>query len=290
MSGIVSGAANAVRSRSSDAVKARYSRLRGRGDVRVQRGNLPGQFRVDVRPAKAQGNGSRRTLNLREGTTDWGTFKEIFFDETYDLDALARGANIRRFYDELRSSRQVPLVLDIGANIGVASLYFDCTYPGSRIIAVEPEPSNFDSLSRNCARTPNIILHKAGIASKSGRLSIVHPCGGEDAFRTLPAAANGGDVAAITVEDLLSESPTDEGYVPFIAKIDIEGFESDLFSGNCDWIDKFPVLIVELHDWLIPGSASSRNFLRAVSQLDRDFVYLDRSVFSLSNGILARYD
>jgi hypothetical protein len=70
---------------------------------------------------------------------------------------------------------------------------------------------------------------------------------------------------------------------PFIAKVDIEGGEEDLFSGSTEWVSATPVL--ELHDWLLTKSASSRNFLQCISQLDRDFVYIGEDVFSISNTI-----
>ena len=72
---------------------------------------------------------------------------------------------------------------------------------------------------------------------------------------------------------------------PFIVKVDIEGGEEDLFSGSTEWVSVTPVLIVELHDWLLTKSASSRKFLQCISQLDRDFVYIGEDVFSISNTI-----
>ena len=59
----------------------------------------------------------------------------------------------------------------------------------------------------------------------------------------------------------------------FITKIDIEGFEDDLFSSNTDWIDDCLLLIIELHDWMMPKTANSNNFLKAISAKKRDFVY-----------------
>ena len=50
-------------------------------------------------------------------------------------------------------------------------------------------------------------------------------------------------------------------------KIDIEGGEDDLFSGDLDWLERTPLVIIELHDWLFPNEPRSRNFLRAVSRL-----------------------
>jgi hypothetical protein len=49
-----------------------------------------------------------------------------------------------------------------------------------------------------------------------------------------------------------------------------------LFSKNTDWVALFPVIIIELHDWLMPGEGRSNNFLRTIAQHDRDFWHHSR--------------
>jgi hypothetical protein len=77
---------------------------------------------------------------------------------------------------------------------------------------------------------------------------------------------------------------------PFICKIDIEGAESELFSKNTEWLSRFPVVIIELHDWRFAGEAPSRNFIRTIAHLDRDFVLLGESVWSIANRLGRRGD
>jgi hypothetical protein len=79
------------------------------------------------------------------------------------------------------------------------------------------------------------------------------------------------------------EEKRSAGAVPFIAKIDIEGAERDLFQEPTAWVDHFPLLIVELHDWLLPKQRTSEPFLKCVSQRDRDFVHIGENVFSIRN-------
>ncbi len=56
-----------------------------------------------------------------------------------------------------------------------------------------------------------------------------------------------------------------------------------MFSGGTDWLDQFYVAAIELHDWMLPGQASSRPFLSAVAALDRDFLFRGENVFSIAN-------
>jgi hypothetical protein len=75
-----------------------------------------------------------------------------------------------------------------------------------------------------------------------------------------------GGLAAITMDDAIASVPNG---APFIAKIDIEGFEADLFAGDLAWIDRMALVMIEPHDWLFPGKKTSRTFQSAMG--DRDF-------------------
>jgi hypothetical protein len=126
---------------------------------------------------------------------------------------------------------------------------------------------------------------RAGISSQEGTLSILVPSADKNAIRTKIAEPNAEGVPAITMQRILSEAG--DGAAAFIAKIDIEGAEGELFSANYEWMDEFPMVIIELHDWLYPGEGTSRNFLKAVAGMNRDFIYLDENVFSVRNPIRA---
>jgi hypothetical protein len=53
--------------------------------------------------------------------------------------------------------------------------------------------------------------------------------------------------------------------VPFIVKVDIEGFENDLFSKNLGWLNDAFAVFIELHDWMLPGQYTSRSFQKAMA-------------------------
>jgi FkbM family methyltransferase len=176
----------------------------------------------------------------------------------------------------------MPLIVDLGANIGLSPLYFAMTWPEAKVVGLEPDPGNFALFRENVAGVANVEAVQAGAASRPTTLNIVDPSAGKNAFRT--AVGEGGKVTVEgrTVGAIVEEYRA-KGCLPFAIKIDIEGAEAELFSGDHDWVDEFPLIMIELHDWLFPGEGTSRPFLRAIAEKDRDFVYLDENVFSIRN-------
>jgi len=224
---------------------------------------------------------SRERVFQHRGTrADCGVFAQIFESQDYSLERLRRGAELRSRYDAMVGAGRRPLILDAGANIGASVVYFAMTFPRAHVLALEPERNNFDLLRENTAGL-DVELLCAGIGAVPGESALVDPGEGEWGYRTIRGGA-GAPVAIRAASDLV-EAKRAQGFEPFIAKIDIEGGEAELFSRDTEWVGAFALLIVELHDWLLPGSASSRNFLRCVAALDRDFVYLGENVFSIRN-------
>jgi FkbM family methyltransferase len=182
----------------------------------------------------------------------------------------------------VRAAGRRPLVLDLGANTGLASLYFAREFPDASVLAVEPDAANAERARSTVAGHGDVTVLTAGIASVDGRATIVDPGQGNWAYRT--ELAEDGAVSMISVDRLIAEHVA-AGCVPFIAKVDIEGFESELFSRNTEWADRFPVLIIELHDWMLPGAGSAQNFLRWAASRERDFIYIGENVFSIARGL-----
>jgi len=79
----------------------------------------------------------------------------------------------------------------------------------------------------------------------------------------------------------------DRPLYPFIAKIDIEGFEENLFLKNTDWVRQFPVIAIELHDWMLPGEGSSLNFFKTIANGNWDVVFHGELALCISNDFRA---
>ena len=132
----------------------------------------------------------------------------------------------------------------------------------------------------------NVEVFEAAIGAQDGTLLLSNPEGSDWAFRVGKHGAT--PVPVIAVRTLLA-APATTGYFPFIFKIDIEGGEEYLFSEDTGWVDDFPLLIIELHDWMLPFSGSSRGFLRTVAALDFDIVHRGENIFCFHRRLLVPY-
>ena len=124
-----------------------------------------GNFRLTVKAP-----GFRRTgIVLRRGTsTDFLTFEQVFLNNEYNLRKLTRWHEIRALYARIER----PLILDLGANAGFASLYFAKNWPKARIIAVEPDQRNIRILKANIEGMSNITPIQGAVASEDGAVEI----------------------------------------------------------------------------------------------------------------------
>ena len=144
-------------------------------------------------------------------------------------------------------------IVDAGANIGLASVYFASRFPNARIVALEVEQSNFELLKRNTKPYPNITCLQKALWSGQKQLSIVNPTDEPWAFRVSEAVSGNAalSVMSFAVTDVIKEF--DHQQIDLL-KIDIEGAEKEIFQNGMDhWIDRVGMIAVELHDRIVPG-------------------------------------
>ena len=216
-------------------------------------------------------DGSMLEFRIRDDD-DWIQIEHIFLNDGFDLTDSGRIVQMRARYDAILASGGKPLIVDLGANIGLASAYFHRLYPDATIVAVEPDAGNCAVARDNLP--PGAILMEAAISSVPGRASL-RATGRNCGFQVEPGEV--GDIAMVTMADVLAKAPD---ATPFLIKIDIEGYEEDLFAANLDWLDAFPVLLIELHDWMLPGRRVTRNFVRAIADRERDLMHFGGFVLS----------
>lgn len=224
---------------------------------------LTGQSRV----MHMQPQGVSHSVELRVPSTDLDTYAQVFLADEY------------RFYVD----RPPATIVDAGANVGLASVYFAHKYPEAKIYAIEPERANFAMLQRNVAPYPNVTTINAAMWGQDKEITLVDSGLGSSGFITQETGATDEQlgtgmhqIVGMTVPSLMAEYDLDHIDV---FKIDIEGAERELFEGTPAWLDKVDALIVELHERLKTGC--NRNFYNATNGFDREWsrgenVYLAR--------------
>ncbi len=191
----------------------------------------------------------RATFTLRPGTFDRRTFELFHLGLPYGMPP----------------GLKPEFILDLGANIGCASLFFAKKYSKAQILAVEPDEENLALCRSNTAQYPQVEVIRGGVWPTDGFLSIENPESGTDEFRVTEGDPNGG-IPAYRIETLLHRAGRTR---VDILKMDIEGTERILFAENTAWLARVGILIIELHDRFAPGC--SRALFQALLDQPRPF-------------------
>jgi len=205
--------------------------------------SLRGPSRTGVRRYALAGGAS---IVLREHSTDRKVFDEIFLENTYTGFAASRTAD-------------APILIDLGANIGLSAIALARQLRARGIVAVEPDAGNFALLGEN--------LRRAGLSAHSKAIRAF--AGAERGFAELIDSGNGAwgmrmgaparaGIPVWRIEDLVAVAdhlfgnadrrPGDSAHTPpVILKCDIEGAEAQLFHSLSRWEHLVDRVILELH-------------------------------------------
>lgn len=254
------------------------------GGLRALRGEPPRFWRLSPPVLARQAIYDRLTgrifaLGARDAI-DLNLMRLIFDRNEYGFERLARAGELRAVHDAIVARNRAPLIVDCGAHGGFATKFFAETYPQGRIVALEPDAANLALARRNNA-DGRISLRRAAVGNADGAGTLGS---GHNSLAHRIVSDPDGGTPILSLDSIVAEARA-AGAEPFIVKIVIEGFEEQLFAQNTGWIDAFPILIIELHDGMLPGQANARNFLREMANRDRDFVYFGKNIFSISNTI-----
>lgn len=195
----------------------------------------------------------RRPLLLRGGTSDAEVFFDIFGSGSYELP-----------YPE-----SVRTIVDGGANVGYAAVWYARRFPEARIFAVEPDLSNLRALRENVQGLDNVTVVEGAVWYEKRKLRILDPTASSFAVQVGETGA-GTEVDALRVEDLLNMAQVQR---VDILKLDIEGAEKPLFEhARASWLDAIGSIVIEFHD--TPAALCARAFYQALG--DRPFLQKQR--------------
>jgi len=199
---------------------------------------------------KVKLNSIQSTIHLRSNSSDVIAFEHIFLQNQY----------------KIQFDFKPRYILDLGANIGLASIYFKNRFPNAGIFAVEPDADNFEILQKNTQPYKNIHCLQCGIWNKPARLKIIDT--GEGAWSYVTRETDALNENA-TIEGKSIDAIMQEYNIPQIdiLKIDIEGAEKEIFETGFDkWLPKVRCIVIELHDRSKKGCA--KTFFKALSSYD----------------------
>lgn len=217
-------------------------------------------------------------IQLRSNIADHATFRQCLVMKQYDFSAFTQANRIIEAYHRMVNSGVQPLIIDCGANIGLASLWFAKLFPRAKIIAVEPDNENFKLLQLNTEHLGQaVVCVQGGVWNKSAHLAIMNPDAGSASFRMKETAQNdSAGMKAYTIDELCAMAQSSD---PLIVKLDIEGSQAALFESNTNWVSRSHLITLELDDWLLPWKGTSRNFFKCLCEYPFDYLIHKESIF-----------
>lgn len=155
------------------------------------------------------------------------------------------------YYFETDSS--TPIIIDAGAHIGLATLYFKHLYPHARLLAFEPNPTNFALLSKNIAQNhlENVTLIPKALGKHENNATFYVDRTPFQWLSTSSLIENAWDGSQKTTSLTVQTTRLDQYLLDFpqinLLKLDIEGAESTVIFSLHQQLDKVQHLIFEFH-------------------------------------------
>jgi len=173
------------------------------------------------------------------------------------------------------TSEPAPRILDCGANVGIASLFFKRRYPGARITAFEADPN----LAAICRRNfdvngaPDADVQSAAAWTSSGTIEFIMEGSDSGAIASLEPAVTGTRVSvpAVRLRDWLTERID-------LLKLDIEGAELMVLEDCRDRLHHVRNISIDLHEF-DPAHRQTGPVFQLLS--DAGFVFDVKSLVSL---------
>ncbi len=191
-----------------------------------------------------------RRIHMRDGTklsyrlnrADIYTIHELYIAEEYKIPSHLEAATI----------------VDLGANIGLATLWLAKRHKASHVVAVEPSSANVRLLKRNLKQnglqakvleaavgaSDGFAIFDSGPASTCGRVVNSSADSAPDAPGKTQMR-----VRVLSMASVMALLP--EGAGIDLLKIDIEGGEQELLASDVPWLEHVHNILIEFHPALV---------------------------------------
>jgi FkbM family methyltransferase len=187
-------------------------------------------------------NGKTLRIKLRKNSSDLPVCTQIFEDQEY------------AFVLDYLSDRTKPYIfLDIGANIGLTSLYLKTHFPNASIYALEPEINSYHSFVEHMRinHITQVQIENKGLYVSDTTLypsrSFRDGQSWSFALSETQEDAEGNKIEVISLSSLLTRQALDK---ITLLKIDIEGGEYDLLNDPIflsEIADRVKLMMIEVH-------------------------------------------
>jgi len=170
---------------------------------------------------------------VRGGSSDFGIINEVFI--------------VKEYNKLLNFIKKDSVVIDIGAQIGVFSVYAGKLANEGVVFCYEPFEENFNMLEKNISlnKLDNVRVFKLGVAGRRGNRKLIisnENTGGHGFYED----GEGVDVRVITLKDIFEDNKI--GQCDFL-KMDCEGAEYEiLMSTPKKYLEKIKSITMEYHD------------------------------------------
>lgn len=167
--------------------------------------------------------------------------------------------------------QESPVIIDIGANVGIVSFFFAKKYPNAKIFAFEPHPTNFENLKRGLQlnQIKNIKVFNLAVSSESNTNVKIHlhenNTSASSVFRFLPHDPF-VEVKTISLDDIISDNEI--SHIDFL-KIDCEGSEFDILENSKLFKDNKIIIenmFIEFHRFM--EKLQGKNVQNTISKLN----------------------
>ncbi|MDR0463328.1 MAG: FkbM family methyltransferase [Pseudomonadales bacterium] len=152
------------------------------------------------------------------------------------------------------TERENPIIIDAGAHIGLATLYFKNLYPSAKIIAFEPNPKLFELLKSNIEANnlDQVEIHQIALSKHQGKAKFFYD-GTDWQWHSVGSFLPGTwdktqkNQSEISVDtDRLGNFTSTLPYIDLL-KLDIEGAEMSILLGLGQELSKIDNIIMEFH-------------------------------------------
>ena len=225
---------------------------------------------LEVTEATIQGPHGTIPFHLFKSDVCFQITNDIFAGATYPLVSFVSG---------------IKTILDVGANVGAASVYFASAYPKAQLYAFEPGSAPLSLLQQNSKPLRNVRVFPFGLYSSDKNLSLFH--GRNDPVEasvcpTTRTAAAAEQIRLRRASDVLQEHGIES---VDLLKLDTEGCEVPILQSLIEYLPSVKVLYVEYHSErdrrLIDGIVAETHVLwsgNVRSAYRGEFCYLKRDL------------